>query len=749
MDYFLPRFVWLIPVSVGVCFLVLLWQNRQPFEKAPAEVCEASTLIGNDVLSFLKRHFMFVSSILLFVFLFMVGHGVVGLYNPFLPFAFVSGGFLTGFAGYFAARKNTESIAVGHLYSTEKSWTKTLKTLLDRGLVSGLMTFALCLLGIVFWYFLLNLVFDHNLLGLSRHILQTIEPGKTWDAAVVGSPLFERFKMVEISITLLAYGLGSSVVALFVRSATSLFAKAADTAADTAGYFEASLAPDDARNPALFADAVGDHAMKSTGVVTQLFESFTLGILGTVSIGLSLAYMEPSQALFHKVFNPILVGAVAIFLGYCAVKMVAGRRIEKAGDVLVSFKLALVLAYALVTVFLLGLYATHNLGFGTLLAIESGFISSLVLTWITLYVLDPAQKPVQAVVASSFQSEGLLKALGFGFGATFLKGIVLGLGFLAAFVVAGGTHHYLYGIYGISFASFGLLLPGVVYVAFQSIAPVADTASMLMAAGEAEHKHWFCQWDSLGNTLAGNQASLLNTSLAFSAITFFVVILDSIVHWIQELVILGSPQIAHLTFGHDHLTVMSIITLFRVDLLNPMFMAGLFLGGSAVCCFVWLTIRAIHRVSASALVPVREALKQDRILNRIDRPHYAAVVDHLVVAVERYSLLIPFLALVMPVVVGGLLGVAAVCGFLLGSLIVGVMVGGAALVCGYLLDNVKLQVAEQFGTHSYAFQMAQLNDGIGDYLKDAVAPLLHLVIKLFFLSTLIFAGIILKVMVLV
>ena len=501
-----------------------------------------------------------------------------------------------------------------------------------------------------------------------------------------------------------SFGLGASSIALFARVGGGIYTKAADVGADLVGKVEAGIPEDYPRNPAVIADNVGDNVGDVAGMGADLFESYVGAIISAITLGV-VAY---SDAGAHYAIALAAVGILASIIGVFFVKGDKDPQKALNTGTIVSSIATMIAGY-----FLSGYFLGTSKPFFAILA---GIVVGLIIAKVTEIYTSDEHKYVQRIAAESETgaSTNIIAGLSVGMESTAIPIIVIAIGIIVAYFAAGGTENSLYGLYGISLAAVGMLSTAAMTIAVDAYGPIADNAGGIAEMCELpdEVREITDHLDSVGNTTAAIGKGFAIGSAALTALALFS-------------------------------SYTNVVELKAIDVTQPKVVAGLFIGGMLPFVFSALTMSAVGKAAFSMIEEVRRQFRElPGIMEGTQTPEYAKCVDISTSAALREMIVPGLLAVVVPVLIGVLLGAEALGGLLAGALVTGVLMAIFMSNSGGAWDNAKKYI--EGGTHggkgSEAHKAAVTGDTVGDPFKDTSGPSLNILIKLMTIVSLVFAG---------
>ncbi|MBR5082025.1 MAG: sodium-translocating pyrophosphatase, partial [Bacteroidales bacterium] len=654
------------------------------------------------------------------------------LQNGVVWFAFLTGGFFSGLAGFFGMKTATYASA-RTANAARKSLNSGLQVAFRSGAVMGLVVVGLALLDVSVWFLVLN---------------------GTGLLAAVGA----ENDLITITTTMLTFGMGASTQALFARVGGGIYTKAADVGADLVGKTEYNIPEDDPRNPATIADNVGDNVGDVAGMGADLYESYAGSILATMALGASAfatAAVEGMQ--FKAVLAPMLIAAVGVLLSLIGIFMV--RTKENAGMKQLLGALsrgtntaAILIAAATfgIMYFLFGKETGEyaNMWWQTSLSVVVGLLAGVIIGKATEYYTSQSYKPTQKVAESSKTGPAtvIISGLGLGMLSTAIPVVTVGVAIVLAYLCANGFNieftaaNLSRGLYGIGIAAVGMLSTLGITLATDAYGPIADNAggNAEMSGLEPEVRKRTDALDALGNTTAATGKGFAIGSAALTALALLA-------SYVEEI------KIALIRIGQDlpngveaaKATLVDFMEAYNVNLMNPVVLVGVFIGAMMAFVFCGMTMNAVGRAAQKMVEEVRRQFSTIKgILEGKAEPDYERCVAISTKGAQHEMLVPSILAILVPILTGVILGVPGVLGLLIGGLATGFVLAVFMANSGGAWDNAKKYVEEgNFGGKgSDNHKATVVGDTVGDPFKDTSGPSLNILIKLMSMVSIVMAG---------
>ena len=725
----IPLVFWLIPIA-SVVALGMAWfffRSMMKEDEGTDRMKEIAAHVRKGAMAYLKQQYKVVTIVfvvLAIVFAFMAY--VLKVQNPWVPFAFLTGGLFSGLAGFFGMKTATYASA-RTAHGARTGLDKGLKIAFRSGAVMGLVVVGLGLLDIAIWFIVLNAVYAG-----------------------------ESTALITITTTMLTFGMGASTQALFARVGGGIYTKAADVGADLVGKVEANIPEDDPRNPATIADNVGDNVGDVAGMGADLYESYCGSILSTAALG-ATAFAMNSDMQLRAVIAPMIIAAIGIFLSLIGIYLVRTKEGASMKDLLHSLGLGTNVSAGLIAVatfiilYLLGIENWLGLSFSVI----SGLVAGVIIGQATEYYTSQSYKPTQKIAEASQTGPAtvIIKGIGTGMISTMVPVVTISVAIMLSFLCANGFDMSMSaksistGLYGIGIAAVGMLSTLGITLATDAYGPIADNAggNAEMSGLGKEVRERTDALDALGNTTAATGKGFAIGSAALTALALLASYIEEIKIAMIRAVENGKQYVdaAGNLFDPSNASTIDFINFFQVNLINPKVLVGAFLGAMAAFLFCGLTMGAVGRAAESMVQEVRRQFREIKgILEGKATPDYGRCVEISTRSAQREMIIPSLLAIIIPIVVGLVLGVAGVLGLLTGGLAAGFTLAVFMSNSGGAWDNAKKMIEEgNFGGKGSENHKATIvGDTVGDPFKDTSGPSLNILIKLMSMVSIVMAG---------
>ena len=713
---------WLVPVASIVALGMALYfflQMKKEDEGTP-RMREIAEHVRKGAMAYLKQQYKVVTIVfIVLAIIFAVMAYGFHMQNPWVPFAFLTGGLFSGLAGFFGMKTATYASA-RTANAARNSLDAGLRVAFRSGAVMGLTVVGLGLLDIALWYIILN-------------------------AAGVDS-------LVTITTTMLTFGMGASTQALFARVGGGIYTKAADVGADIVGKVEADIPEDDPRNPATIADNVGDNVGDVAGMGADLYESYCGSILSTAALG-ATAFVAMPEMQIKSVIAPMIIAAVGIFLSLFGIFLVRTKEGATMKELLRSLGLGTNISAALIAVAsfaILYLLQIDN-WIGISFSVITGLLAGVIIGQATEYYTSHSYKPTQKISEASTTGAAtvIIKGVGTGMISTMVPVVTISVAIMLSYLCANGFNlemtaaNLSKGLYGVGIAAVGMLSTLGITLATDAYGPIADNAGGNAEMSELgpEVRKRTDALDALGNTTAATGKGFAIGSAALTALALLASYIEEIKEAVSRMAEAGNTHMSEvLTQIQD---IPAFMNYFQVNLMNPKVIVGVFIGAMAAFLFSGITMGAVGRAAEDMVQEVRRQFREIKgILEGKATPDYGRCVEISTRSAQREMVFPSLLAIIIPIVVGLLLGVAGVLGLLVGGLAGGFTLAIFMSNSGGAWDNAKKMVEEgNFGGKGSDCHKATIvGDTVGDPFKDTSGPSLNILIKLMSMVSIVMAG---------
>ena len=691
--------------------------------------------VREGAMAYLKQQYKIVTIVFVVLAIIFSVMAYFKLQNNWVPFAFLTGGFFSGLAGFFGMKTATYASA-RTANAAKNSLNHGLRVAFRSGAVMGLVVVGLALLDIALWYIILDTFVEEA------------------DAA---------HKLVLITTTMLTFGMGASTQALFARVGGGIYTKAADVGADLVGKVEAGIPEDDPRNPATIADNVGDNVGDVAGMGADLYESYAGSILATAALGAAaFSHSGDTGMQLKAVFAPMLIAAVGVLLSIIGIFMVKTKEGADMKQLLKALGKGVNVSsflIAIATFFILGGLELQN-WVGISFSVIIGLIAGIIIGQATEYYTSHSYRPTQKVAESAETGPAtvIISGLGLGMISTAIPVITIGAAIILAFLSAiqFDVTNYLsaenlnLGLYGIGIAAVGMLSTLGITLATDAYGPIADNAggNAEMSGLGKEVRQRTDALDALGNTTAATGKGFAIGSAALTALALLASFVEEAKIALVRLAehagaaikvgtdMLDRNAIAELSFG-------KFMELYQVTLINPVVLVGIFIGAMMAFLFCGLTMNAVGRAAQSMVEEVRRQFREIAgIMEGTAEPDYARCVAISTKGAQKEMMFPSLLAIAIPVLVGFVLGVPGVIGLLVGGLGAGFSLAIFMANAGGAWDNAKKYIEEGNcgGKGSDNHKATVVGDTVGDPFKDTSGPSLNILIKLMSMVSIVMVG---------
>ncbi len=728
MDITMIMYVVLAASVLALSFAYYFYRSMLGKDEGTELMRTIASHVRKGAMAYLKQQYKVVTIVFAVLAAIFAVMAYFNLQNGIVWFAFLTGGFFSGLAGFFGMKTATYASA-RTANAARRSLNAGLQVAFRSGAVMGLTVVGLALLDISGWFLVL-----HN----------------TGLLALVGADA----DLITITTTMLTFGMGASTQALFARVGGGIYTKAADVGADLVGKTEYNIPEDDPRNPATIADNVGDNVGDVAGMGADLYESYAGSILATMALGASAFATSAVEGLQLKaVLAPSLIAACGVLLSIIGIYLVKTKENAGMKELLRALAIGTNTAACLIAVATFGIFAWlfgtgTSLWWQVSLSVVVGLLSGVIIGQSTEYYTSQTFRPTQKVSESSQTGPAtvIISGLGLGMLSTAVPVITVGVAIILAYLCANGfaveltAQNLSMGLYGIGIAAVGMLSTLGITLATDAYGPIADNAG-----GNAEMSHLPAEvrqrtdaLDALGNTTAATGKGFAIGSAALTALALLA-------SYVEEI------KIALVRLGQDlpngvqaaQATLVDFMEAYNVNLMNPVVLVGIFIGSMMAFLFCGLTMNAVGRAAQKMVEEVRRQFRTIAgILEGKADPDYARCVEISTRGAQREMLLPSILAIIVPILTGLILGVAGVLGLLIGGLATGFVLAVFMANAGGAWDNAKKYVEEGHfgGKGSECHKATVVGDTVGDPFKDTAGPSLNILIKLMSMVSIVMAG---------
>lgn len=695
MDIYLVIAIF-VGAILALVFAVIMAKRVMSFDEGTDRMKKISASIRSGANAYLKRQYTIVLIFFAVMFVILGAMAIFGLLTPYVPFAFVTGGFFSGLSGFVGMKIATAANA-RTANACRTGLNKGLRVAFSAGSVMGFTVVGLGLLDISIWFTLLKYVFNLDASGITS--------------------------------AMLTFGMGASSMALFARVGGGIFTKAADVGADLVGKVEAGIPEDDPRNPAVIADNVGDNVGDVAGMGADLYESYVGSVISCAALGVA-AFSGNGDMQFKAMAIPMIMAALGIVCSIIGTFFV--RTGEKAEQKLLLKALSrgtnLSAILIAVAAFPLIYFILGQENWTLYWSVLAGLIAGVLIGKSTEYFTSDTYKPTKKLASKSETGSAtiIIGGLGLGMLSTALPIIIIGIAVLVSFFVSGGSASVGKGLYGIALAAVGMLSTLGITLATDAYGPVADNAGGIaeMSGLEPEVRERTDALDSLGNTTAATGKGFAIGSAALTALALIASYIDKI-HSME-------PSVTYDSFS----------------VMNPLVLIGLFIGACLPFVFAALTMDAVGRAAQSVVIEVRRQFKNIKgLMQGKADPDYAKCVDMCSRSSLKEMILPTVIAIVVPIVVGLVLGFYGVVGMLAGATASGFLMAIFMSNSGGAWDNAKkyIEAGNHGGKGSDQHKAAVVGDTVGDPFKDTSGPSINILIKLLSMVSIVFAALVVQV----
>ncbi|MBN1465266.1 sodium-translocating pyrophosphatase [candidate division KSB1 bacterium] len=720
---FNPLF-WIVPLAsvLALSFAWFFFKRMMRESEGTERMAEIAQHVRVGAMAYLRQQYKVVIIIFIILTSLFALMALAGFQNGWVWFAFLTGGFFSGLAGFFGMKTATYAGA-RTANAARESLNRGLQVAFRSGAVMGLVVVGLVLLDIALWFIVLNFAIPEADAG---------------------------HKLVVITTTMLTFGMGASTQALFARVGGGIYTKAADVGADLVGKVEAGIPEDDPRNPATIADNVGDNVGDVAGMGADLYESYAGSILATAALG-AAAFMHEGSLQLKAVLAPMLIAAVGTLLSIIGIFAVRTKEDASQKQLLSALGRGVNLSSLLIVI--LSWVILRALGLPNVWGVWGSIVIGLITGWLigkeTEYFTSADFKPTRKIANSAETGPAtvIIAGIGMGMFSTAFPVLTIVVGTLLAYLTSAGFEmtNYATGLYGIGIAAVGMLSTLGITLATDAYGPIADNAggnAEMAGLGEQVRKRTDAL-DSLGNTTAATGKGFAIGSAALTALALLASYVEELKIGMVRLPEKAAAFTNAMGIDVSKAQITHFMEYFNVTLMNPKVLLGMFIGSMMAFMFCGLTMQAVGRAAQSMVEEVRRQFREIKgIMEGETTPDYAACVAISTKGAQREMLVPSLLAIAAPVIVGLLLGVAGVMGLLTGALASGFVLAVFMANAGGSWDNAKkyIEGGAHGGKGSPAHKAAVTGDTVGDPFKDTSGPSLNILIKLMSMVAIVMAG---------
>jgi K(+)-stimulated pyrophosphate-energized sodium pump len=760
----IPGYWWIAPISsvLALLFAFFFYKKMISAPEGSDKMKEIAGYVREGAMAYLFRQYKTVSVVFIVLAIIFGILAVFGIQNPFVPVAFLTGGFFSGLCGFIGM--NTATRASNRTaFGASQSLNKGLQVAFRSGAVMGLVVVGLGLLDICLWYFLLDkLIYtpEHMQNGLKLFGLTLVPAGTTTIE-----------KLVQITTTMITFGMGASTQALFARVGGGIYTKAADVGADLVGKVEAGIPEDDPRNPATIADNVGDNVGDVAGMGADLYESYCGSILATAALGAAVGTQRFTQAVDSVAQNaalkdtvglilaPMLVAGIGTILSIVGIFLVRCKEGATQRNLLKALLIGTLGSSILILLaaFILAKIGIITMGvFGSVVA---GLMAGVIIGQATEYYTSDEYAPTKSIATQAKMGPAttIIDGLANGMFSSGIPVVVISIGILCAFGFANGFNDFTMGLYGVGFAAVGMLATLGITLATDAYGPIADNAggNAEMSGLPKEVREKTDALDALGNTTAATGKGFAIGSAALTALALMAAYIEEVKLWTAKFaenagdgLFMGFSKVQASTAS-----ILDFVKPLELHIMNPMLLCGLFIGSMMAFVFCAMTMKAVGRAAGAMVNEVRRQFKEKPgIMDGKDKPDYAKCVEISTAGAQREMIIPALLAIIVPLVTGLILGVAGTIGLLAGGLSTGFVLATMLNNAGGSWDNAKKFIEKgnfggkklPDGSKNPVHAAAVIGDTVGDPCKDTSGPSLNILIKLMSMVAIVFTPVVIK-----
>jgi K(+)-stimulated pyrophosphate-energized sodium pump len=769
MDSVITGIWWIAPISsvLALAFAFYFYRKMMAANEGNETMVEIAGHVRDGAMAYLFRQYKVVILVFVVLLILLQALALFGIQNPFVPIAFLTGGFFSGLCG-FIGMKTATAASSRTAQGCSEGLNRGLQVAFRSGAVMGLVVVGFGLLDICLWYLILDkLVYTTANMteGLTLLGMELVPAGCTISE-----------KLVHMTTTMITFGMGASTQALFARVGGGIYTKAADVGADLVGKVEAGIPEDDPRNPATIADNVGDNVGDVAGMGADLYESYCGSILATAALGAAVgshkvieairesgldapsvaelmnnaAVRDATQHAISLVTAPMIVAGIGTLLSIVGMFMVRCKEGASQKNLLKALLIGTLGSSILIVLALVGMWALGMITGGIVMAVISGLVAGVVIGQATEFYTSDEYNPTQGIADQAVMGPAttIIDGLATGMFSAGIPVVTIVIGILCAFGFSGGFSDMSMGLYGIGFAAVGMLATLGITLATDAYGPIADNAggNAEMSGLDPQVRERTDALDSLGNTTAATGKGFAIGSAALTAMALLAAYIEEVKLWIAKLAEDG-PFMGFTKEMAEHGSIMDFVHAYDMHIMNPLMLCGLFIGGMMAFVFCAMTMKAVGRAAGDMVEEVRRQFREiPGIMEGTGTPDYASCVAISTKGAQKEMLVPSLLAIIVPVVTGLILGVPGVMGLLAGGLVCGFVLATMLNNAGGAWDNAKkfVEKGAHGGKGSEAHKAAVVGDTVGDPCKDTSGPSLNILIKLMTMVSVVFTPVVVK-----
>ena len=731
---------WLAPVGsvMALVYSYYFYASMKKSDPGSEKSQEIAGYVKEGAKSYLLAQYKIVGLFFIIAFAFFAFLAfVLEVQSPWTPIAFLTGGFFSALSGYLGMKTATSASNRTAAAATH-SLNAALQIAFRSGAVMGFVVVGLGLLDISIWWKILNYVLNH------KELFQ--------------ESIFAVNNYTEITTIMLTFGMGASSQALFARVGGGIFTKAADVGADLVGKTEAGIPEDDPRNPACIADNVGDNVGDVAGMGADLYESYCGSILATAALGAAAFNTAELRNLqLNSILLPMAIAGIGIVFSIFGTYKINTKEEANQKELMESINYGVNFAAFLTAVtsvvLVRSLLPGHFEIFGS---IVTGLMAGIIIGWATNYYTSEDYPPTANIAEQSTTGSAtvIIEGIATGMISTSIPVITVCIAILLSYGFANGFSNPAMGLYGIGIAAVGMLSTLGITLATDAYGPIADNAggNAQMSGMSPEVRKRTDALDSLGNTTAATGKGFAIGSAALTALALIGAYLEEIRMALLRIAKYSGNPLTKFIYPTpdkavpiEEASLYDFMSYYNVNLMNPVVLTGIFVGSMLVFVFCAMTMKAVGRAAHSMVEEVRRQFKEIPGLLKGEpnaKADYASCVAISTQGAQKEMVVPSLLAIIIPVAVGLLLGVAGVIGMLVGGLSTGFVLAIMMSNAGGAWDNAKKFVESgQFGGKgSENHKAAVVGDTVGDPFKDTAGPSLNILIKLMSMVAVVIAG---------